>query len=223
MSIIEIVKGIAVTAELTGSTLSPEAMKAMATDLAAEYPESAILQALSRCRRELSGRLTQSAVIERIDQADGRPSANEAWGLALSAFNEALTVVLNDEIGKAMAAARPVMDGGDEVGARMAFRDTYDRVVRQNRAIGFKPKWYPSLGHDPLLRVDAIKLAEERGLLTHSQAMTYLPAPITAEDQARGAVIAGLLTGTVAPMPKDPEFKARVSQLLEVLKPGEAA
>jgi hypothetical protein len=223
MSARDIVSAIAVTAELTQTQLSAVAMKSMADDLMAEYLESAILAALTRCRRELPGRLSQSAVIERIDQADGRPTANEAWGIALAAFDEAATVVTNDEIGDAMAAARPVMDGGDEVGARMAFRDAYDRIVRKSRLEGVRAKWYPSLGHDPLLRVDAIKRAEERGLLTKSQASAYLPAPMTDDDRARGGVIAGLLTGDVAQMPNDPEFKRRVGDLMAVLKGRQAA
>ena len=218
MSAVDVVKAIAVTAELTSTQLSADAMKAMASDLINEFSEGAILAALTRCRRELPGRLTQAAVVERINSDDGRPSANEAWGLALSAFDEAITIITNEEINFAMSAARPVMNGGDEVGARMAFRDAYERVVRQNRTAGIKPKWYPSLGHDPLLRIDAIQQAEAMGQLTHAQAAAYLPAPTSKEDAERGAVIAGLLSGTVAKMPNDPDFKKRIGNLLSVLK-----
>lgn len=223
MSAQKIIEAIAVTAELTSTQLSAAAMEALALDLMGEYQEPAILQALSRCRRELTGRLTQSAIIERIDQEDGRPQSSEAWGIAVESFDEAATVVLNDEIGQALAIARPVMDAGDEVGARAAFREAYDRIVRKNRAAGVPVKWFPSLGHDPALRVDAILLAESRGLLTRSQASAYLPAPMTDDDRARGAVIAGLLTGTVAPIPNDPEFKARIGNLLEVLRAEKSA
>lgn len=223
MNVKKIIQAIAVTAELTQTQLSGVAMASMADSLMSQYSEQSILAALDRCKNELPGRLTQHAVIERIEQSDGRPGANEAWGIALAAFDEAATVILNEEINEAMAAARPVMDEGDEVGARMAFRDAYDRIVRKNRMNGINPRWYPSLGHDPLLRVDAIQLAESRGLLTRSQAAAYLPAPTTPEDRERGAVIAGLLTGNVAPMPKDPEFKARIGKLLAVLKQDQAA
>lgn len=223
MSAAEIISAIAVTAELTNTQLSASAMKVMAIDLIAEYSKESILQALVRCRRELSGHLTQQAIIERINQADGRPGANEAWGIAISAFDEAQTVVLNDEITEAMGAARPVMDCGDDVGARMAFRDAYERIVRQNRQSGIKPKWYPSLGQDPTLRADAIKAAQDRGLLTHAQACAYLPAPITEEEQQRGNAIAGLLTGSQTPIPQDAEFRRRIADLMSVLKKPEAA
>lgn len=223
MSAQQIIEAIAVTAELTSTQLSAAAMEALALDLMAEYPEPSILQALARCRREISGRLTQSAIIERIDQEDGRPKSSEAWGIAVESFDENATAVMNDEIGEALSIARPVMDAGDEVGARAAFRESYDRVVRRNRANGVPVKWFPSLGHDPALRVDAIQLAEARGLLTKAQASAYLPSPMTDEDRARGAVIAGLLTGTVAPMPKDTEFKEKIGKLLETLKTTKAA
>lgn len=224
MSAEDIVKAIAVTAELTNTQMTAQAMKVLATDLISEFDEQPIIRALSRCRRELSGRLTQQAIIERIEQEDGRPGANEAWGIAINSFDEYQTVVMNDEIGEAIAAARPIMQSGDDVGARMAFRDTYERVVRSNRANGVRaPKWYPSLGIDPLGRVDAIKAAEDRGLLTHAQAAAYLTAPMTAEEQAKGLAIAGLLTGEPVSIPNDPEFKKRLGDVLAILKKGEAA
>lgn len=223
MSAVDIVSAIAVTAELTQTQLTASAMKVMASDLMSEFSEQSILQALVRCRKELPGKLTQQSIVERINQADGRPSANEAWGIALSAFDEAVTVVLNEEINEAMSAARPVMDSGDDVGARMAFRDTYERIVRQNRASGVKPKWYPSLGFDKALRADAIKLAADRGLLTLSQASAFLPLQVTPEDEARGSAIAGLLTGHIESTQTDSEFNKRISDLALILKKKEAA
>lgn len=215
---------IAATAELMSTELSKGALRVIASDLA-DYPAPSVLKALARCRKELSGRLTLAAIIERVDACDSRPTANEAWGIALASFDEAATVVTNDEIGEAMAAARPVMDSGDEVGARMAFRDAYDRVVRRNRESGIaRPVWYPSLGTDPSLRVDAIQLATDRGFLTHKQASAYLPAPMTDDDRARGAVIAGLITGSPAAMPKsDKAFRENINRLLGMLKAKDAA
>ena len=224
MSIREIIEAITVTAELTGTQLSGVAMASMASDLMAEFSEPAILGALSRCRRELSGRLTQSAVVERIEQGDGRPGSNEAWGIAVSAFDEGATVVLSNEIAEAMAAARPVLDSGDEVGARMAFRDAYDRIVRTARANGVKsPTWFPSIGLDPARRVDAIQNAVAMGRLAPPQAAQYLPAPTTPTDRARGAVIAGLLTGNVVQMPNDPAFRAGIEKMKAVLRKEKAA
>jgi hypothetical protein len=63
-------EAVAVTLELTGTTLSEVAARMMADDLA-RYPEQQVMGALTRCRRELKGRLTIADVISRLD--DGRP------------------------------------------------------------------------------------------------------------------------------------------------------
>lgn len=219
MSVKEIIEAITVTAELTQTQLTGPAIATMALDLTAEFSEQEIFAALTRCRRELPGRLTLSAIIDRAQSADGRPSANEAWGIALAGFDESATVVLNEEIAEAMGAARPIISMGDEVGARMAFRDAYERIVRQSRQNGIqKPKWFPSLGHDVSGRAPVIETAVQRGLLKHENVAGLLPAPIT--DQ--GHVIAGLLTGNVVEMPSDPKFRERIAELKNALK-GKAA
>ena len=66
-----ILKAVAVTAELTGAELSETALRVMAADLDS-YSETAVLRALDRCRRELKARLTLGAVLERIEEQDGR-------------------------------------------------------------------------------------------------------------------------------------------------------
>ena len=75
---VELLQALAVTAELTGTELSEPAARVMANDLAA-YPVQQVLGALTRCRRELKGRLTVAAILERLD--DGRPGPNEAWAM----------------------------------------------------------------------------------------------------------------------------------------------
>lgn len=218
-----VVQAIAVTAELTQTTLTGPAMAAMARDLLQSYPVESILAALDRCRREISGKLTLKSVIDRLDDADGRPGANEAWSIALSGFDGSETIVTNNEIAIAMGVAKPIMDSGDDVGARMAFRDAYERIVREERAKGTKVTWWPSLGSDAHRRIDAIKEAVDRGRLTHERAMAYLPAPATPDELAKGNAIAGLLTGQSVQTPPDPEFRKQINKLLSQLKSEKAA
>lgn len=177
MAIAEIVQAITVTAELTGASMSGVAIAVMAKDLTAQHSEEAIIRALTRCRRELCRPLTAGAVFERLEQSDGRPTADEAWAIALDARDEALTVVWNDEICEAFALARPVLEAGDKVGARMAFRDAYDRVVRNGRDAGKDPTWSASLGWDSSHRESALKKAESLGLLPAPTVAALLPAP----------------------------------------------
>lgn len=170
----KIIQAIAVTAELTGTELSEPAIRLMESDLSG-YPADAVLRALDRCRKELKCRMTLAAVIERIDDRDGRPGAEEAWALALGACDESATVVWNDEIAQAYATAAPLLDARDKVGARMAFKEAYERITRQNRDLGFAPRWYPSLGSDLAQRESALTQAAERGLLPPAVAQALIP------------------------------------------------
>ena len=122
---VEVLKAIAVTAELTGTEFSEAALLAFEADLSG-YPDSQVIAALTRCRRELRGRLTVADVLDRMSSAGGHPTANEAWALALSSADETETVVWTDQIAEAAGIVRPILDAGDEVGARMAFRDAYE-------------------------------------------------------------------------------------------------
>ena len=188
-----VLKAIAVTAELTGTELSAVALRVMESDLSA-YPENSVLHALDRCRKELTGRLTLAAIIERLNGDDGRPSADEAWALALDARNESLTVVWTDEARSAFSVARPVLDAGDKIGARMAFRDAYDRIVRNNRASKVKANWTASLGWDSCQRETALKSAESRGLLPSAHVAALLSAP-------KGGFIENQLFGNAKALP----------------------
>lgn len=181
-----VLMALAVTAELTGTELSKNAMQAMEADLS-EYPQDRVLQSLNRCRKEIKGRLTLAEIISRIQSMDGRPSANEAWAIALDSFDEYKTVVTNQEIGEAMGCARTIYNAGDEVGARVAFRDAYERVVERNRANSVDPSWFPSLGSDVSGRDHPIRKAIECGLLDK---VNYLPM---LENKSDGAGIMALL------------------------------
>lgn len=172
-----ILKAIAVTAELTGAELSEVALRVMASDLNA-YPEEAAIRALDRCRKELKTRLTLAAVLERIEDQDGRPGAEEAWAIALGGLDEADTVVWTEEIAQAFAIARPVLDARDKVGARVAFRDAYERLVRDARESGMGCKWIASIGYDAARREAALTKAVQQGRIAACAVSHLLMAPI---------------------------------------------
>ena len=88
----KILEAVSVTAELTGADLSENAKAAMVEELL-PFGVGKSLDALNRCRRELTGRLTLAAVLQRIDT--GLPSADEAWGLVSEGLrDERVTVVV---------------------------------------------------------------------------------------------------------------------------------
>lgn len=111
--------------------------------------------------------------------ADGRPGAEEAWAMALRARDEAETVVWTAEMSQAWQIARAVMDLGDEVGARMAFREAYTRLVEEARALSMPATWSVSLGFDPQRREGAISAAVMAGRLPHAE-LQALPASANA-------------------------------------------
>lgn len=214
----EITRALAVTAELTGTELSVISLKAMEAELS-QYPVRAVLDALNRCRRELTGRLTLAAVLERINAIDGRPTANEAWAVALRGFDEAQTIITNEEINEAMQAARPILDAGDEVGARMAFRDSYERIVSTNRIKGVLPKWYPSLGSDKRLREMVIADAADKGVIDGAHYLPMLP-PRTSGD---GAGVVALLENKPIPSDLSPKARHKLAEIRAMFAKRKAA
>lgn len=170
-----LLEAVAVTAELCGRIFSAPAAKVFVADLAA-YPEHQVMCALRRCRREVKGVLAVQDVVSRLD--DGRLGAEEAW--AMLPKNEADSVVWTAEMAEALRTAQPLLDDGDRVGARMAFKQAYDRLVAQARDAGRPADWQVSLGHDPRSRDAALREAVERGRIPFDYAQVVspkLPAP----------------------------------------------
>lgn len=123
---------ICATAEAMGQEMNPGTAAIMAEDLCA-YPVQVVKAALKACRFEVKGKLAMADILQRVQIADGRPGKDEAWAIAMTTNDEFETVVLTDEIQLALAAAKPVLDAGDKVGARMAFNSAYERLVGQAR------------------------------------------------------------------------------------------
>ena len=115
-----LIDDLAATAEVMGQEVRPIGLLAMSDELMA-YPLEVSRAALSRVRRECR-RLTLADILERIDTADGRPLADEAWATAILAMEESETFIWTLETQQACAVARPLVEINDRVGARMAFR-----------------------------------------------------------------------------------------------------
>jgi hypothetical protein len=129
---------------------------------------------------------------------DGRPGAEEAWALALGARDEAATIVWTPEVAQAWDIARAVFEVGDEVGARMAFREAYTRLVDEARRERKRCEWTASLGFDAAARRDAIEQAVQLGRLPQEDLLA-LPAPITGASVAPGVLkVLQVLRDTIA-------------------------
>jgi hypothetical protein len=127
------------------------------------------------------------AQIEGLVADDGRPGAEEAWAMACRADDESETVVWSDEMSQAFAVCQPLFAQGDHIGARMAFKESYNRQVEDARKIRRPVAWTTSLGHDPEKRFAALDKAERMGLLGAGEALRIAP------PQAGGDALALLL------------------------------
>lgn len=213
---------ICATAEAMGQEMNPGTAAMMAEDLCA-YPVHVVKAALKACRFEVKGKLAMADILQRVQSSDGRPGKDEAWAIAMTTNDEFETVVLTDEIQLALAAAKPVLDAGDKIGARMAFISAYERFVGQSREDAKPVNWHVSVGFDASRRVQAVTKAVELKRIPREHAQKYLAdlsvVPLT-ED---GRAIAGLLTGTVTqPTPVLREKLQLVkSSMLEMRKASE--
>lgn len=209
MATVELIQALATTAELCGTNLSEAAAKLMLTDLA-EFDERAVLVALSKCRRELKGRLTIADVISRID--DGRPGAEEAW--AMLPRDEATTAVWTEEMSVAWGTVRFMIDEGETVAARMAFKESYLRLVAEAREARAPAKWSVSLGHDVGGRKTALLMAVAKRRITAEHACSLLPdfseaaAPAALPGARKVSVIGPTHIGGFLPYVDDKEGAA---------------
>lgn len=163
-----IIKEVVATAEVLGQEITPKAAKMIAEDIE-RYSNEDIASGLTACRREITGKLTLAAIVQRIERNDGHPEPNEAWSIAIEGLDENKTVVTTNEILRAMAVAQPVMNIGDKIGARMAFLDAYKREVEASRRSGSSAKWSVSSGWCSESRKVAIEQAVDIGRLPKQQ------------------------------------------------------
>lgn len=147
-------------------------------DMLKPYSLSVIGRAfLAYCDSEPEFAPKAASIAARCKLMDGRPTADEAWAIALLSRDESDTVVWTEETARAMAACSSILELGDEVGARRSFIDSYNRMVAESRLNGVPAKWNVSLGHDPQRREIALQRAQTDGLLPAPVASALLPAP----------------------------------------------
>jgi Sec-independent protein translocase protein TatA len=155
--------------------------KALFFKAMAPYSLDVFRAALSaHCLDKVHGRFTPKPadIIKQIEGSaanDGRPSSDEAWAIALTSRDESDTVIWTQEIAEAFAICSPVFP--DEVGARMAFKDAYTRLVGVARATPTPAQWRASLGWDAAKREAAIVKAGNCGLLCAPTVAALLLAP----------------------------------------------
>jgi hypothetical protein len=79
------------------------------------------------------------------------------------------------EMQEAIAVASPLLEDGDSIAARMAFKETYERIVSKSRADRVPVRWSVSLGFDKQGREPAISEAVRKQRITIDHAIKLLP------------------------------------------------
>lgn len=150
------------------------------------------------------------AQIERHVPQQQRLGADEAW--ALMPTSEDQSIVWSTEMAEAWAVASPLLDDGDRIGARMAFKGAYERLCEQNRAQGRPVVWELSRGWSGRDVQDVVSEAVRLGRLSQDQAVRYL----TAVEYQQPVSVVGLLANAKTPQAKGAalEFVASLKKML---------
>jgi hypothetical protein len=125
---------------------------------------------------------TPNDIIARIEGSavnDGRPGAEEAWAIALTAQDEAATIVWTAEIAQALQVCQPVLSTSGPISARKTFIETYERLVKAARADQKPVKWTHHLGWDKSQHAPVLERAVKAGLLPAPAVAGLLPPPET--------------------------------------------
>lgn len=178
-----VLKALIVTLESLSQSVSDLTVAQMVEDLSV-YPAEHVLRALKRVRLECR-KCTLADIIDRLP--GGHPGPEEAWGICSRSLNdEAVSLVWTDEMAEAMGAANALRD--DPIGARMAFKEVYGRLIAEARASQRPPHWRASLGWDPVGREAAqVEAAAKNGQrLGLSSPTVALPEPVKALTDSIG-------------------------------------
>lgn len=113
-------------------------------------------------------------ILKLFQKDDGRPGVEKAWGMIPK--DESSSCLWTEEMAKAFGAASPLMNEGDMIGARMAFKETYEKSCIVSRDEGKPVKWSVSFGHDPRGREDAVMAGVHNNLISVDRAVELLPS-----------------------------------------------
>lgn len=139
------------------------------------------------------------------------PDAEEAW--AMCPKDEYTSAAITEEAAQALGVAQDLINDGDMIAARMAFKSAYNRLVDEARREGKKPHWFVTLGHDKDGRYAAeVKAVEMQNKLLPSDQQRALPKPPVEEGMTVDQLLLSAPEGTVSE-----EGKKQLDKLHEML------
>lgn len=182
------------------TVLSGEAKAVFFADLA-RYPLGMVKAGFSAHRKDPQhGRYVPKPadIIHQIElhaPSDSRPGPEEAWAMVPKGEDE--SGVCTQEMLQAFVAAKPLMDGGKNIAARLAFIEAYKRLVVLARDQNPVPEWFPSLGSNKGEQASAIQKAVDAGRMSAEHAQRLLPN--TNISHAGAKLLEGVQIRRIAP------------------------
>jgi hypothetical protein len=175
-----IVDELTILAEAFGETLTEQRQEIYCGGLL-DIGQDQLQVALRRARYELKwfpklAELRELAGASGSEVADGRPGPEEAWArMPKGERMEEDSVVWCEEERTAYGACRSLLVDGDLIGARMAFKERYEKEVAQARSQGKPIQWLISQGFDVEHRLTTLATAVQEKRMSLQSALNFVP------------------------------------------------
>jgi len=199
---------LTILAEAFGETLTEQRQEIYCSGLA-DIRQDHLSVAFRRARYELKWfpklaelRELAGAIPSVVD--DGRPGPEEAWArMPKGARMEDDSIVWCEEERIAYGACRSLLLDGDQIGARMAFKERYEKELAEARYQGRPVQWTLTPGYDIEHRLTTLAAAVEAKRMTLESALDFVPGERHNDFVRRlpAAQGKGLLTGRVEKSP----------------------
>lgn len=135
-----------------------------------------VMTAIRNARKQAKGRISIGDIMQQMQNNDGRPSAEEAWAMAIKSLNENLTIALTKETQDALGCgALELLNIGDKFNAGRAYIEKYNQLVTSARDKKVPISWFVSLGDDKDQRDNIVRQAYKEKKITKEQAEMILP------------------------------------------------
>lgn len=166
---------LTILAEAFGEPLTEQRQEIYCAGLA-DLQQDSLRQAFKRARYELKWFPKLAELRElagsHVGINDDRPGVEEAW--AICPKSEEATAIWTEEIAEAFEVARPLLNEGNEIAARMAFKEKYTSLLYKARSESKPIRWTVSLGWDKSDRVRALSNAVQKGRILADSAYKIL-------------------------------------------------
>lgn len=202
---------VSVLAVTFGAEITEERLEIYAEHLA-DVPREQLQQAFWKASRELKffpkiAELRELAGLALDALKDGRPGPEEAWArMPKGDRMEEDSVVWCEEERNAFGACRSLLLDGDQIGARMAFKERYERELAEARSQRRPVRWTMSAGYDMGHRLSTLASAVQEKRMSLERALNFVPGE-RQNDFAQmlpPADARGLLRGSVGTLPNLP-------------------